>query len=677
MIPILYESTEKDFTTNGLGRLKDAITCNVIEERNGTYELDMTYPITGIHYNDIQNDRIIYAMPADGKSPQPFRIYKISRPITGQVTVYAEHISYLLATAVAMPFKAESIVSAFAQLQGNIVGADFEFWTDKSTEGTFNLEKPTEVRTLLGGTTGSILDVYGTGEYEFDKFTVKLHLHRGHDNGVTIRYGKNMSDLTHESDMTNVYTGIIPYCTDKNSSDEEYSVVLPEKVVKSEHTGDYGYPLYKVVDFSSTKNDDGNVLSVDELRKVAEEYVKNNEGWEIAENITVSFEELWLTEEYKDIAPLERVNLCDTVHVIYTDLGVNAALKVTKTDFNVLSERYNSIELGESTNNLAKTLDSAIKDSTSEVEDELNDFPSRMQEAIKNATNLITGGLGGYVYTVLNADGEPEEILFMDSKDKETAVNVLRINKNGIGFSKSGYNGPYESAWTLDGKFVADFITSGTLDANIIKAGIITDAKGSFYLDMVSGELKMKNGTLEQMDIVSGTDDGEKIVIKEGAITGYKNGSQQARLEITNGAFNIIGRLQINGREGVSGSLSSVSSITVENHELVDSVTVGGVSWNVMTGGSITDGKYLSGGSVHASTATITYVTNATYGWTSTATFVTSVTYSPPSLSGSVTWSPTTTSVWIPSSISPHKVTVSEVHVNTETHSYAYGLMMN
>lgn len=589
MIPILYESTEKNFTTNGLGRLGDAVSCNVIEERNGTYELDMIYPISGIHYDLIRNDRIIYAMPADGKDPQPFRIYKISKPISGQVTVYAEHISYLLAKAVAMPFTASSITEAISNLNSNVVGASgFQFWTDKSTTGTYELEKPTEIRTILGGSSGSLLDTYGTGEYEFDKFNVKLYLHRGKDNGVTIRYGKNLVDLTHDADMTNVYTGIVPYSTSKDDDGNEVSITLPEKVVKSEHTGDYGYPLYKVVSFSAqnTSSESG-TLSIGELRKLAEAYIKDNEGWEIADGLTVSFAALWQTDEYKDIAPLERVNLCDVVHVIYTDLGVNVTAKVTKTDFDVLNERYNSVELGNASNNLAKTISEAVKDATDDVNSAINDFSGIMGGEIKKATNQITGGLGGTVVTVFDANGKPQELVILgdDTEDIDKATKVWRWNRNGLGYSSDGYNGDYGLAITKDGAIVADRITTGTLTANIIRSGVLADLTGNVSWDLTSGKLSAKrlsvnspNFTLDEEGnitavnaslsgtVTTGSDSGLKTVMSGGEIEFFSNGESAGTIHAFDGYIFVSGTLMaesaiINGTLNVSDGINCADGL--------------------------------------------------------------------------------------------------------------------
>lgn len=608
MIPILYESTEKNFTTNGLGRLRDAVSCNVIEERNGTYELDMVYPISGIHYDLIHNDRIIYAMPADGIDPQPFRIYKISKPISGQVTVYAEHISYLLAKAVAMPFTASSITEAISNLNSNVVGASgFQFWTDKSTTGTYVLEKPTEIRTILGGSSGSLLDTYGTGEYEFDKFVVKLYLHRGKDNGVTIRYGKNLVDLTHDADMTNVYTGIVPYSTSKDDDGNEVSITLPEKVVKSEHTGDYGYPLYKVVSFSAqnTTSESG-TLSVVELRKLAEAYIKDNEGWEIADGLTVSFAALWQTDEYKDIAPLERVNLCDVVHVIYTDLGVNVTAKVTKTDFDVLNERYNSIELGNANNNLAKTISETVKDATDDVNAAINDFSGIMGGEIKKATNQITGGLGGTVVTVFDANGKPQELVILgdDTEDIDKATKVWRWNRNGLGYSSTGYNGEYGLAITKDGAIVADYITTGTLTANIIKLGVLASySNPQNYWDMNSGTFVLRDDeSNEGITYRDGVLDIDAGVIKTGILKDI-NGNVTWNLttgEMTAKSLSI---------DSTNFKLTSKGDLTANNATLTGKVVIGSGYTITVSGNGIEFGY---GGVSSAGFGSIEY--DAAYG---------------------------------------------------------------
>lgn len=568
MTPILYEGNEVNFTTNGLGRLADAITCKVVEERNGMYELEMKYPITGIHYSDIQENRIILAQPHDGGLTEPFVIYKISRPLDGIITINAEHISYRLTRMVVSPFTAGSIQEAFSNLPNNVTPTcPFTFTTDLTVTGGYSIDTPRSVRGMLSGEEGSILDVYGHGDYEFSRWNVILRQNRGSDNGVTLRYGKNITALNNTLDMTEVYTGICPFWTNG-----ETTVMLPEKVVLSNHISDYPYQIIKTVDFSSDYED---APSVAQLRAKAQSYVANNEGWKLRNNITVSFVQLWNTEEYKNIAALERVNMCDVVHVVYSKLGVDFTTQVVRTDYDVLQERYNSITLGNAYYTLNNFFDEEIA-SSEEVQ------TSHMQKAIARATKLIQGGLGGHVVFNTNADGEPQEILIMDTDDVSTAVNVIRMNLNGIGFSTSGYNGPFTTAWTIDGHFVADFIDTGTLTANIIKSGVLQDEGGNTTFNLATGALSSKNLTIDSTyfklkndgEITSMTADGRKLVMNMGKITGYKtNGTQSAALEIGDGYFNIIGKLALNGVVGVSGSTSFVKGIDYEEANLGNVVT--------------------------------------------------------------------------------------------------------
>lgn len=459
MIPILYDGTEQAFLHNGLGRLADAITCKVTEERNGQFELELTYPITGVHFSDIAENRIILAKTEEGGSNQAFIIYKVSKPLNGIITVNAEHISYLLNGFVVMPFTAGSCADAISKIAPNtVINTPFTYHTDVTTVGNYSFDTPRAVRGLLGGEQGSILDIYGSYDYKFDNFDVWLYQSRGTDNGVSIRYGKNLVSLKDVVDTTNVYTGIVPYWADNEGN----TVYLPERVVLSDHVSDYPYKILKTIDFSS---DFETQPTEAQLRAKAQSYVQNNTGWKLKNSIDISFVNLGQTEEYKQFAALERVKLCDYVTVIYEKLGVNVKTKVIKTVYNVLTERYDTISLGDTTYTLAKAIQDAIDTPTT------TEVNSSLKSAIQRATKLIQGGLGGHVVFNTNGDGEPQEILIMDTDDITTAVNVIRMNLNGIGFSHNGYNGPFETAWTIDGHFVANYIDTGELNGNIIKAG--------------------------------------------------------------------------------------------------------------------------------------------------------------------------------------------------------------
>lgn len=474
MIPILYESTETAFTTNGLGGLPDTLSCLVTEERNGIFELEMQYPVTGLHYDLLQVGRILYVPHDDTKIRQPFDIYRISKVMNGTVTINARHISYRLAKIPVEPFSAGSCSAAFLGLEEHaVVTCPFTFWTDKSVAASFTVSVPATIRSLLGGTNGSILDTFGTGEYEWDMWNVKFYLHRGSDNGVTIRYGKNMTDLTDDLDNGSTYTGIYPYWY----SEEDGLVTLPEKVVYADEHDD------RVVVVDATQSINAKPTEA-QLRAWAETYITSH-AWKVSNSIKISFVQLWQTEEYKNVASLQRVKLCDTVTVIHPVLGVETKTNVVKVVYDAIRERYSSMTLSEPKTSLTDIIQDQIN-----IETESFAQKSFVSSAIAAATLLIQGGYGGHVVIGSNSDGWPEEILIMDTEDRSTAVNVIRMNMNGIGFSTNGYNGPFQTAWTVDGHFYADWIDTGTLTANLIKAGVLTDAYGRFYLDLATGEFR-------------------------------------------------------------------------------------------------------------------------------------------------------------------------------------------
>lgn len=474
MNPVLYESTESTFETNGLGVLSDTISCQVVEERNGIFEITLEYPLTGIHYQEIKQRRIVFVKPNPYEDPQPFRIYRITKPLSGKITVYAQHISYDLSGVPVSPFSSGSVTGALSGLKTNAaVTNPFSFWTDKTSTGDFAVTAPTSTRTLLGGSDGSILDVFG-GEYKFDRWTVRLYNNRGKNSGVSIRYGKNLMDLQQDENISNVVTGIYPYWL----SSEGELTELPEKIVNA--PGTYDFTRISAIDFSG---DFEEAPTEEQLRDRANDYISSNNVGVPTVSITVEFQPLEQTEEYKDIALLERVNLCDTVNVEYSELGVSATAKCVKTTYDALKDKYISIELGDAKTNIADTI--------IQQQQEINEKPSVsfLEQAVINATNWITGNKGGYVIFQRNADGQPYEILIMDTPDINTATKVWRWNNGGLGYSSNGYEGPFATAITQDGAIVANFITTGTLQANLIKSGIIQSRDGRAYFNLDTGQI--------------------------------------------------------------------------------------------------------------------------------------------------------------------------------------------
>lgn len=475
MIPVLFPPDERDFTAQGLGALSAAISCAVTEERNGIYELELVYPVIGVHYGEITKRCIIWAIPSPYRAPQPFRVYRHTKPLAGRVTFYARHISYDLLGVPLNPCGAGSAAAAMVALETSVATTSpFTYWTDKSTEADWYVPVPSTSRAVLGGQKGSILDVYG-GEYEWDGFTVKLYQERGRDNGVTIRYGKNLTDINEDSDDSSLATGIYPFWSDSNGGN---LVVCDPPIINA--PGSYDFTKIIPVDFSGEWEEPP---TPEQLQARAESYVVSNQIGVPKVSLKVSFVQLEQTLDFADLRLLEKVDLCDTVTVQYEALGVDATAKVIRIETDVLRERYNEVELGDARGSLADTIISQGQ--------EIQQKPSKsdLQQAVSGATDLITGTKGGYIKVNYDGNRQPYEILIMDTSDMATAQKVWRWNNGGLGFSRSGVNGPYLLAMTQDGQIVADFITSGILNANILQAGVIRSSDGSSLWNLETGEV--------------------------------------------------------------------------------------------------------------------------------------------------------------------------------------------
>lgn len=511
MKPILFPSTATEFNTQGLGVLTDAISCTVNEERNGAFELTMQYPDTGVHFDEITDRCIIYAIPSPYREPQPFRIYRITRPMDGIIMVYAQHITYDLSGVPLNPFTAINAPDALSKFSLNAaVDSPFTFWTDKSTVASFAVSTPSSTRSVLGGSSGSILDVYG-GEYEWDGFTVRLYGHRGYDNGVVISYGKNLTDIEQDRNISNVATGIYPYWTNAEGA----LVTCDPKIVNA--PGTYDFTRVVPVDFSS---DFETQPTPAQLQARAEKYVEDNKIGIPKTSITASFVQLEQFPEYEDLALLEKCDLCDTVTIRYPQLGVEAKAEIVKIDTDVLLERYNSVEIGDVRTNIADTIVGQ--------QQEIKQKPSEtyLREAVLALTETILGASGGAVRLLdTNNDGMPDTLYIADDPDPTKARNVWRFNHEGWGASDSGYNGPFSYGATLKNGMVADFITAGTLNADLVNiVNLISDhvvsRNGGFEMDLWAAVLKlMENDNLRVRIYSTGQGVGGLVQVFSGTVT--------------------------------------------------------------------------------------------------------------------------------------------------------------
>lgn len=473
MIPILYAAssiTEGTVPTSyGIGALVDVIETKCSEVRNDKYELTFTYPFNGIHADQIQYGSFIKAKPNFTDDPQLFQVIKIGKTMNGQFTVYCQHVSYLLSGKVITTGTASSCVAACTLLTAQAGG--FTIDTDKNVSADFEITEPSSIRSWFGGKKGSLLDVYGSAEWHYDNFTATLKAHRGQDRNVQIRYGKNLTQLSQEINMENLCTGIVPFCIDNDGNKTVGTKVSTGLTLDFERD--------KAVDFSSDVDFDSATPLATQLATLTSNYIANNNFTNVFNSITLDFVQLSNLQE--------RVDLCDTVHIFFDALGITASLKCVACTWDVINERYTSCTFGD--------LRSSIADTIVTQEKKIDEKPSTsaMETAITHATEKISGNLGGYVvFHDADNDGSPDEILIMDTPDITTAVKVWRWNSGGLGYSGTGYAGPYSTlALTSDGKIVADAITTGTLNANLIKAGVISDTQGNSTIDMTTGQAKL------------------------------------------------------------------------------------------------------------------------------------------------------------------------------------------
>lgn len=503
MFPILYESIEAGSVPqhNGLGTLSP-ISCVVEQERNGIYELTMEYSSSGIHASDLALRRIIKAKPNFTDNPQLFRIDRIGKEMNGKFMVYGKHISYDLAGYPIISGMANNAASACVLLENAASG--WHITTDKTVSANFEIATPASVKSYFVGREGSFLDVYGTAEIKYDNFNVQFLLHAGQNRNVTIRYGKNLLALSQEMDGSNLYTHVI--CFYKNDE----GIINGEEVA----TGlSLDVPNKLVLDVSSEFSDE--TPTVDDLTAKAQAYIDGHNLTVPSNNITLDFVQIG---QLKD-----RVDLCDTVSVFYEALGITAEVKCIRTKWDVIREKYIETEFGDAKQSLADTItdnDSIVSNSNEmaniashlanskkrvfittpvppydegdlwvldgaiyycinkkTTNDEFSEGDwslatdyvnaSVLENAIAHATETITGNAGGYVVIRdTNADDQPDEILIMNTPSIETATQIWRWNKNGLGYSTSYSSSNYSLALTADGQINASRILTGELDAS-------------------------------------------------------------------------------------------------------------------------------------------------------------------------------------------------------------------
>lgn len=490
MKPILYDADRTSFPAgvdNGLGVLADAMSCKVTQELNGQYELELHYPVEGIHYGEIALRAILRATVGPDGKLQPFRVYRIVPGMNGTAAIYARHIAYDLGGYVVSPFTAADAPSAVAAIKSHAMPTGFPFalTTDKTTVATMAVTVPSSAWGLLGGQQGSLLDVYG-GEFEFDEWTVRLLTRRGADRGVSVRYGKNLTDLTQDASCANCYTGVVPYWRGND-------VTVTSAPVYAE--GDWGYTRLTPLDLSSSFEQQP---TQEQLQAEAASYIKRNRLGVPAVSWDVKLALLAQSSGYEDVAFLEQIYLGDTVGVYFHRLGVDAKARVNKIVWDCLLGRYDSVALGSVKANIAATIAGQQK--------EIDAKPSAalVEKISSSLAAALLGANGGSVRLLdTNGDGEPDELYIADDPDPTKAKKVWRFNYKGWAASSTGYNGPYTMGATIAGGIQAWMITAAHL-----VAGTISSEQGNFFINLDGGTIDTsatgatyKNSDYSQADL--------------------------------------------------------------------------------------------------------------------------------------------------------------------------------
>lgn len=477
MIPIL--STTGTLTGQGLGRLTEALSCIVTHEVNGEYELRMTYPVTGERYADIAENLVVWAEPDNLTPAQAFRIYRITRPLNGIVTIYARHIAYDMSGIVVKPFTASSLTTALSSIAPNSSpSCPFTITSTRTVATQMKVTVPTPLWGLLGGQQGSFLDIYG-GEWDFNNYTADLKTHLGMDRGVTVRYGKNLTKLEQDVTIEATYAGVFPFWYD-----EESGVLVKLSGDYISITGATGSRLL-LLDFS----DEWETAPTEvQLQARANAYITANDPGTPKISWKVNMAMLSQSEEFANLAILEQVMLGDTIHVYYEPMNLTASARAVKLEYDVLLERYNTVTLGRVKANMAKIVATEKKDTAQAFKS----MKSTLEKAIDSATDFITNG-AGYMRFIYNSSDELQEIVSLDNADISQAQSVWRWNNGGFGHSSTGYAGPYTLAITQNGAIVADFITAGTMAGNRIRTGLLEDETSTNYWNLDTGELHIGN----------------------------------------------------------------------------------------------------------------------------------------------------------------------------------------
>lgn len=369
----IYDAKENIFEHNGLGVLRDTLSCIVTEEDNGEYELELLYTNGSLGSEYLKVGNIIKAKANHIHKDQLFRIYEVENDIDENIKVLARHITYDLRENFVENVNAlnKTCSEAFKELLDKAtISHNFTGYSDVEHTGNFSMAR-SNILECIKGKRGSLCDTYGNGPKLIrDNFHIDLLKERGINNNVVISYTKNLTGYTRTINEEDVVTVIYPFAYyQEDIESEEQLIILPEKFIYSDNIDKFHNKKFLAVDFS-----DDEVNDVATLRSLANSYFSATKKDIPKINYKVEFVELSQTIEYMDLGlfELEKINLGDTI--IIKDFRINLDMQATviKTVFDSITQKYISLELGE----FKERLDNVIININSTIDNQVNQIRS-------------------------------------------------------------------------------------------------------------------------------------------------------------------------------------------------------------------------------------------------------------------------------------------------------------
>ncbi|MEN2293511.1 phage tail spike protein [Enterococcus faecium] len=477
------------YDTQGLGALSDWLTATVSNKLNGAEIFQGTYPISGTNADLIVEGRIIQCYVDENRAKQRLRIYYAKTSVIGNtIEVKAEPIFNDIRKSVLNKYDSgtEKITATQAWQNAKVLAkpaipSQFSFSSLVDTLANVKIEKANFLE-FFGGKEGSILDRFH-GEFLKDNNTLRHEKSLGTDHKIKAIYTKNLTGIDLEIDAQSVLVGVYPFIS--SSSEGEDEITLPEEVIFTDYVDDYPAGYVSFVDFKDKATD------VATLREAAKDWLKTNIDKQKPQ-VSGSIELVPLRHQrgYEKFVDLEKVSMGDGVDVYHPQLKVNMSARIVEYTFNVLTNSYNKLVVGNVKTNFLENTENNVSNLINDAIDQLKnggEISDLINDIVDHQTDIITGQDGGYV--LLDPKEAPSRILIMDTPDKNTARNVLQINNAGIGFSKTGINGTYDTAWTLDGGFNASFITAGEIVGITIRGTTLISDGTDYRTSIANGKM--------------------------------------------------------------------------------------------------------------------------------------------------------------------------------------------